>query len=326
MMNTKQQETSSKANAKTSHKNKAWASWSAMHKAAFNNAFQRLSLAPIAALLTIIVVGVSLSLPAAFQLVVKNLESGQQSIDEQSRISLYLLKNSSPVDIENLLAEISNNDAVQKTVLISSEQGLKDFQKHNILGSALELLNENPLPAVIQVYPDTRKLNPHQIEYLSKELSEFALVNKAQIDITWLKRLFAITDFVKQISLIISLFLIFTVLIIIGNTIKLLGQDFHEEITVSKLVGATDAYVRRPFLYSGLLYGAFGSIFALFIILIGLLWLNPQIDQIAQLYQSEISFVGLGFSDVLSILGTGMVLGLGGAWIAANRLIHSLSI
>jgi len=326
-MKSKQTNVKSQKNAvNRNQKESIWSSWITMHKAAFNNALQRLSLAPITAILTILVVGVSLSLPAAFQILVKNLESGQQSIDEQSRISLYLTKNASSADIENLLAEIKTNNAVQETVLISSEQGLKDFQKQNILGNALDLLSDNPLPAVIQVYPDTRKLDPSQIEDLSNELAEFALIDKAKIDVLWLKRLFSITEFIKQISLAISLFLVFTVLIVIGNTIKLLGQDFQDEIAVNKLVGATDGYVRRPFLYSGLLYGVFGSIVALCIILLGLLWVNPQIDQIAQLYQSQISLVGLGFSDVLSILGTGMILGLGGAWVAANRLIHSLSI
>jgi len=317
---------SQKNTVNRNQKDSIWSSWITMHKAAFNNALQRLSLAPITAFLTILVVGVSLSLPAAFQILVKNLESGQQSVDEQSRISLYLTKNASSDDIENLLAEIKTNNTVQETVLISSEQGLKDFQKQNILGNALDLLSDNPLPAVIQIYPDTRKLDPSQIENLSNELAEFALVDKAKIDVLWLKRLFSITEFIKQISLAISLFLVFTVLIVIGNTIKLLGQDFQDEIAVNKLVGATDGYVRRPFLYSGLLYGVCGSVVALSIVLLGLLWVNPQIDQIAQLYQSEISLVGLGFSDVLSILGTGMILGLGGAWVAANRLIHSLSI
>ena len=326
-MKTKQTSaTNQKNTVNRNQKESFWSSWITMHKAAFDNALQRLSLAPITALLTILVVGVSLSLPAAFQILVKNLESGQQSIDEQSRISLYLTKNASSADIENLLSEIKTNNAVKEAVLISSEQGLKDFQQHNILGNALDLLSDNPLPAVIQVYPDTRKLDPNQIESLSNELAEFALIDKANIDVLWLKRLFSITEFVKQISLAISLFLIFTVLIVIGNTIKLLGQDFQDEIAVNKLVGATDGYVRRPFLYSGLLYGVLGGVVALCIILLGLLWITPQIDQIAQLYQSQISLVGLGFSDILSILGTGMILGLGGAWVAANRLIHSLSI
>jgi len=326
-MKTKQTSaTNQKNTVNRNQKESFWSSWITMHKAAFDNALQRLSLAPITALLTILVVGVSLSLPAAFQILVKNLESGQQSIDEQSRISLYLTKNASSTDIENLLSEIKTNSSVKEAVLISSEQGLKDFQQHNILGNALDLLSDNPLPAVIQVYPDTRNLDPNQIESLSNELAEFALIDKANIDVLWLKRLFSITEFVKQISLAISLFLIFTVLIVIGNTIKLLGQDFQDEIAVNKLVGATDGYVRRPFLYSGLLYGVLGGIVALCIILLGLLWITPQIDQIAQLYQSQISLVGLGFSDILSILGTGLILGLGGAWVAANRLIHSLSI
>jgi len=315
-----------KKNRNKSHKISPWVRLVNTHKAAIDNAIQRLSLAPVTTVLTMLVVGIALSLPATFQIIVKNLESGQQSIDEQSRISLYLKKAASQADIESLISEIKVNNGVRDTLYISAEQGLKDFQAHNVLGNALNLVSDNPLPAVIHVFPDILQLNPDQVESLSKDLAEFALVEKAQIDVLWLKRLFSITQFVKQITVAISLFLIFSVLIVIGNTIKLLGNDFHDEITVSKLVGATDGYVRLPFLYSGLLYGAFGSLIAISFVLLGMLWLNPQIQELSELYQSEILIVGLGFSDVLSIIGIGMTLGLGGAWIAANRLIHSLSI
>jgi cell division transport system permease protein len=300
--------------------------WAKTHKTAFNNAFQRLTQAPITTLITVLVVGVALSLPSAFQVLIKNLEYGQQSINEQARISLYLTHNASSVDIENLLSEIKVDASIRDAIYISADQGLKDFQKQSTLGNTLTLLDNNPLPAVIQVFPDTRKLDPTQIEALSKEFETFALVDKAQIDVLWLKRLHSITQLIKHATLAISIFLIFTVLVIIGNTIKLIGQDFHDEIIVSKLVGATDGYVRRPFLYSGALYGAFGSIIAITFVGLGTLWLSPQINHISQLYQSQIPLYGLSFNDMLSIIGTGVILGLGGAWIAANRLIHSLSI
>ena len=315
-----------KKNTTNTTKNGRFSYWADAHKKALNNALQRLFVAPIATFLTVLVVGVSLSLPTTFQILVNNLENGQQSIDKQSRITLYLENAVSTHDIDTLISELKTEPSILSTAYISAEQGLEDFQKHNVRGNSLTLLGKNPLPAVIQVFPDTHKLSPTQIDALSKQLAKKSQVNTAKIDILWLKRLFAITHFVKQVALIISLFLIFTVLIVIGNTIKLLGRDFHDEITVSKLVGATDAYVRRPFLYSGVLYGALGSIFALCVVLLGLLWLNPHIKEIGELYQTQIILSGLSFGDVLSVLATGMILGLGGAWIAANHLIHDLSL
>lgn len=315
-----------KKHTKSTQKNTPWHNFTTSHKAAFHSAIQRLLLTPIAALLTILVVGVALSLPSAFQILVNNLESGQQSIDAQSRISLYLTVNTSEADIKRLKIQINAEPDINEIQFISAAQGLTDFQKNTKLGNALSYIDQNPLPAVIHVFPNVNQLNPEQIEKISERLATFPNVDSAQIDALWLKQLFAITQFVKQIALAISLFLIFVVLIVIGNTIKLLGQDFHEEITVSKLVGATDAYVRRPFLYSGIIYGALGSAFALSLILIGLLWLNPQIEAIGQLYQTQIVLTGLSFSDVITIFSTGMILGLGGAWVSSNRLIHSLSI
>jgi len=297
-----------------------------MHKAALQNATARLMKTPIATLLTVLVVAVALSLPAAFQVIIKNLEKGQAAVNEQSRISLYLTKNASQVDIDNLLAEIKLNSAAKQTRYISADQGLQDFKTQTRLNDILDLMSNNPLPAVIHVIPDTQKLNPQQIKSFSEELAQFALVDMAKIDESWINRLFSITQFVKQVTIAISLFLIFTVLIVIGNTIKLLGQDFHDEIAVSKLVGATDGYVRRPFLYSGLIYGLLGGFTALCLVSIGLIWLTPQVEQLSQLHQTQLELTGLGFSDVLTVLSTGMVLGLGGAWVAANRLIHSLPL
>ncbi len=315
-----------KADKKPQPKKHPWLHWAGTHVEALQNALQRFTLAPVTAFLAILVVGVSLSLPAAFQILVNNLEGGQQSIDKQSRISVYLKMGVSDSDVEQLLAKIALEPDVLNTHYISPEQGLADFQVHNRMGQSLSLLDDNPLPAMIHVFPDARKLNPDQIENLSRKLATLDFVDSVKIDVLWLKRLYAITQFVSQIAVAISLFLIFTVFIVIGNTIKLLGQNFHEEITVSKLVGATDAYVRRPFLYSGLLYGGLGSIVALGFVFFGLLWLSPQIETLGELYQTQISMTGISFSDALSIIGIGMLLGLGGAWVAANRLIHRLSL
>ncbi|HFE37697.1 MAG TPA: ABC transporter permease, partial [Gammaproteobacteria bacterium] len=260
---------------------------------------------------------------ASFQILVNNLENSQQSIDDQARISLYLANTASATDIQALLSKLKAHPDVHEVLYISAEQGLQDFQKR-MSGNALALLKHNPLPAVIQVFPNARKLDPAQIKALSQQFANLQHVDSAQVDILWLTRLFSIIQFVKQLGLILSVFLIFTVLIVIGNTIKLLGQDFRDEITVYKLVGATDAYVRRPFLYSGLIYGAAGSIFAICFVSLGLFWLNPEVEKLGALYQTQINLIGLNLGDILSILSTGLILGLGGAWIAGNRLIHNL--
>jgi len=300
--------------------------WFIMHYNALANAFKRLSRAPLATLLTIMVVGVALSLPAALQVVIKNLATSQQALNEQAGISLFLKPNVPQTEINQLLENLQQNPMVEKTSFKSATEAWQEFQSSAGFQNSTSLLDNNPLPALILVLPKTRDYSPEQVEKLATELQNLAPVDIAQVDINWVKRLFSIVEFFKHSAIYFSVFLIFTVLIVIGNTIKMLGQSFQDEIVVSKLVGATDGFVRRPFLYSGMLYGLAGGICALSFVFIGIFIISPQLNEIAELYQTRISIIGLNFSDILSLLITGIILGLGGAWVAANRMINNIAI
>ncbi len=300
--------------------------WLKQHRTAAKNAINHLLRSPLSTLLTIFVVAIALSLPAALQVVIKNLESGHTTINEQAKITLYLKVGSDEADSTALIQQFKSNDALLDIQYISADQALRDFQVESELGNTLNSLKKNPLPASIIITPDTRKLNINDIELLISDYQTLESVDLAKIDVSWLKRLFSIIELAKHFAIGVSLFLIFAVFILIGNTIRNLGQSFQEEIAISKLVGATDAYVRRIFLYSGLIYGLLGSIFGLIFVFIGILWITPHMNELTDLYNAEMNLAGPSFGDIFTLITIGSVLGLGGAWVAANRMINRLSL
>jgi len=300
--------------------------WFKQHQAACKNAIKHLISTPLSSLLTIFVVAIALSLPSALQVMIKNLESSQTSINEQAKITLFLKIGTSEADINALTQQLSTNDSLLEVRFISAEQALKDFQQSSNLGNTLSALKNNPLPASVVITPDTQKLTINDIEFLLGDYQALEAIDIAQIDVGWIKKLFSIIELAKHFAIGVSIFLVFAVLIIIGNTIRNLGQRFQEEIAISKLVGATDAYVRRIFLYSGLFYGLLGSIFGLTFVFIGILWVTPHVNTLAALYDTNINITGPGLNDSFSLIVIGIILGLGGAWVASNRIINRLSL
>ena len=300
--------------------------WLLHHKLALTNALNRIKHSPIPSFLTVLVVGVALALPAALQVIVKNVESGQQALGTQNQITLFLKTETESGAVNALLEELKRHPGISQVKHITAAQAWDEFRQTKGLQGAGALLNNNPLPDSIVVQARNENQTPEKLELLNKELQALATVDVSKIDMLWIQRLHAIVDFMKYTSLTISIFLIFTVLIVIGNTIKTLGHNFHDEIIVSKLVGANDGYVRRPFLYSGAIFGLGGAIFAIFFVSAGILLLTPQLDEITSLYHSELNIVSLNLSDILSLLLIGVTLGLGGAWISANRLISRMMV
>jgi cell division transport system permease protein len=159
---------------------------------------------------------------------------------------------------------------------------------------------------------------------LVTEIRELKLVDDVQLDLEWLQRLDALLDMGRKLVLALGAALGLGVILVVGNTIRLAIQSRRDEITVVKMVGGTDAYVRRPFLYSGLLFGMFGALVAA-ILLTGLgFWLAGPVTKIALLYQSQFSISGLGFSGFVTLLLIGGSVGLIGAWLAVGQHLRNI--
>ena len=300
--------------------------WLQQHRIANQKAFKQFSIKPLSNTLTVIVIAIALSLPMAMQVLINNLHAGQNTLNSQAKINLYLKKSVTQHDIETLIQHLKTNQDLQDVHRIPPNQALNTFLQNSQLGQETNLLQSNPLPETLVITPDTQVLSDVDIKLLVQDFATLDSVDIAQADNDWITKLFSIIDLAQHFTIGLSLFLIFAVFALIGTSIKSLAQDFQDEILISKLFGATDAYVRRTFLYSGLFYGVAGAILSLVFVYIAILWITPKLKDISKLYESHFSIIPPNLEEITLLLATGIVLGLGGAWVASNRIISRLSL
>ena len=183
---------------------------------------------------------------------------------------------------------------------------------------ALDILDNNPLPAVITVTP-LHNQSREQINVLVGELSKLPEVDVAKFDQKWLERLYGIIDFTQRAVMVVAALLGVAVIVTVANTIRLDIQARREEIVVMKLIGAPNSFIRRPFLYTGLWYGFSGGVVALVFVAAGLATLSGPVQNLAGLYDSDFALSGLSFKAVLEVFGAGIVLGWLGAFLTVSR-------
>lgn len=292
--------------------------WFAQHVRTSIGAVGRIFRQPFASLMIVLVIAVTLAIPAALNLVIKNAHSVSAGWDNALDFSVYL-KNDLAVDEARNLAQLIEQRAdVEAVELITASAALQEFKQQSGFGEALDSLTENPLPHTIVVRPSPSN-TAQSLTLLQEELGNLPEADAVQIDTEWVQRFHAILDIVRQAIAIGAALLGIAIIVIIGNTIRLDIQNRREEIEVTKLIGANNAFVRRPFLWSGFWYGLFGGLLALALVQYGLFLLEQPVARLAGLYQSGIVVMNLTATEMLAILGIGILLGLIGSWFAAAR-------
>ena len=295
----------------------------AHHQHTLEDSLLRLLRDPFQTLMTTMVVAIALSLPATLLLVVDNARQFENNFDSFSQITVYVNNTASQQQIDAIQEKIESLSEVDSLVYINPDQALQQFTEASGFGSALEYLEDNPLPPVFIVEPVIDVLSlPHKAKQLMADLVNIDHIDDVQIDMLWLKRLRSLTEFGKKVVLALGGALGLGVLVIIGNSIRLAIHNRREEIIVVKLVGGTDAYVRRPFLYFGMLLGFFGALMSGIMLTIGFWWLGGSAENISQLYGSHFDLSGPGFRGFFALLGTGLLLGLTGAWLAVSKHLN----
>ncbi|WP_409273924.1 permease-like cell division protein FtsX [Pseudomonas sp. KCJK9111] len=297
--------------------------WLESHRASLADSLRRLGKQPIGSFFTCMVMAVALSMPMGLSLLLKNIEQLGGSWQRAAQISLYLKLDASSRDGEALRDEIKGMPGVAEAQYVSREQALQEFQQQSGLGEALRELPDNPLPGVVVVTPT--EVDKPALEALRQRLSELPRVDVAQLDLVWVERLAAILKLGDRFVFGLAVMLISALLLVIGNTIRLHIENRRVEIEVIKLVGGTDAYVRRPFLYMGALYGLGAGLLAWAILAFGLGWLNEAVVNLSGLYGSDFALGGVPASDGLSLLIGAVLLGYIGAWIAVARHLNELA-
>lgn len=275
---------------------------------------------PIGSLLTALVIGITLALPAGLDVLVKNVSAVSASWEGTVQASLFLKDSVTPQRGAALALDIGARPGVARASYISRAQALAEFRELSGFGEALDTLDENPLPAVITVSP-RREQSQEQIGQLLDALGKLPEVELAKLDQKWLERLYAIIDIVRRGVLLLAGVLALAVIVVVGNTIRLDIENRRDEIMVMKLIGAPDSFIRRPFLYTGLWYGAGGAFIGVLIVQVTLLILSAPSNRLAGLYDSGFTLTGLSFLDVLTVFAAGIFLGWAGAlWTVTRHL------
>jgi cell division transport system permease protein len=292
--------------------------WITRHISTSIGSLGRLFRQPLASLMIVLVIAVTLAIPAALNLVVKNAQSVSAGWDNALDFSVYLQRNVSESDASNLASLIQQRADVETVRLITATDALVEFKTQSGFGEALDHLTDNPLPHTLVVRPSPANTGQSMI-LLQEELGNLPEADTVQVDTEWVQRFHAILDIVRRSIVIGASLLGIAIVIIIGNTIRLDIQNRREEIEVTKLIGASNAFVRRPFLWSGFWYGLFGGVLAVSLVHYGLYLLEQPVARLAGLYQSGIVVVSLSATESLAVIGIGVLLGLLGSWFAAAR-------
>jgi len=296
----------------------AFSIWLTRHASTSVGALGRLTRQPFASLMIILVIGVTLALPAAINVIVKNVQSVSGSWDNALDFSVYLEREVSVSEAEGLARLLRQRADIESVELFTSDQALAEFKLQSGFGEALDQLGENPLPHALVVRPGPGNTGASLI-LLQEEIGNLPETELVQVDTEWVQRFHAILDIVRQAIAIGSALLGIAIVVIVGNTIRLDIENRREEIEVTKLIGASNAFIRRPFLWTGFWYGLLGGTFALALVQYGLYLLEQPVSRLAGLYQGNISVAALSLTESSAILGVAVFLGLFASWITAAR-------
>lgn len=278
---------------------------------------------PLPTVMTVAVIAITLTLPTGFYLFLKNLETISGDFRSSTQISLYLTLATNESDARAFEADLRNAQDIADTMFISREQALRDFKQNSGFGESIEQLDKNPLPHTIIVQP-VHEIEPLQIKSLLNRLQADDRVDMAKLDTEWLERLYTIVDMARRSVIIVSLLFSFAVLLTIGNTIRLDIQNRYQEIIVTKLIGATDAFIRRPFLYGGVWYGLLGGFLAWLLVELSALALAGPVARLNQLYRADFELVTFNVSDFMILIVSSTLLGLAGSWLAVARHLNEI--
>ena len=298
--------------------------WFERHVQTLVGSLGRLWQQPFATMLTIVVIGVALALPACLHVLVPNVRVASGGWNSALDISVYMKPNASLDQAKRAAERIRQRRDVDEVTLIEADTALAEFRRNSGFGAALDALKDNPLPHALVVRPDAEYREAGRVQELSNELKKVDGVDIVQLDTEWVSRFNAILDVIRRGVFLAAVLCALGILVIIGNTIRLDIENRRGEIEVTKLVGGSDAFVRRPFLYNGVWYGLAGGLIAGLIVAIVVAVLSAPVQRIAGLYGSQFELQGVGFIGWVALLLGGALLGWLGSFIVATRELREI--
>lgn len=279
----------------------------------------RLFRSPLPTLMTVAVIGIAMALPGGLYVLTRNLSLLGGTWEQTATISLFLQAKTTAEQAAELARNLRERHDLAEVRLISPEDALAELHDQSGFAEAIDQLDENPLPVVLALRPTDQVATPEALEHLRDELDSLAEADFARVDAEWIRRFQAIVSLTQRGVLLLGGVLSIAVLLVVGNTIRLEIENRRSEIQIMELVGATPAFIRRPFLYTGAWYGLLGGIVAWFLVSISLALLQGPVSRLAALYDTQFPLNGLGTGALLAMLGTSVALGLFGSWLSVAR-------
>lgn len=297
--------------------------WLGHHRREASDSFGRLARVPLATLMTVTVMTIALSLPLALGQLLHDTRQAVTTWDADARLSIYLNEGTDTAAQRTVLAQAQALSGVSRANLITPEDALEEFKAKSNYGPALEQLDSNPLPAVLEVFPkdtsDTKAMTA-----LRDQFAQWPEVALAEVDIEWVQRLRTALDIGERLLFAIAGTLILGGLLVVGNTIRLSIESRRDEIRVISLLGGTHGFVRRPFVYMGLWCGLSAGVFTLATVSGLIAWLSEPVLTLARLYGSQFALSYPTVETGVAVIVGASALGLVGAWIAVGRHLREL--
>lgn len=296
--------------------------WISHHTRSLLDVLTRLARAPVTNILNIAIIGVALALPTGLYIGLKSLQSFVAATPAEPQLTVFMKLDASAPQIEEIGNRLRKHAGVRNTRYVSREDALAELKRNAALGDVLAGLEGNPLPAAFVV--DARDATAPALEKLQSELSAWPKVEQVKLDSDWARRLEAIVRLGRAIVIMLASLLGFALVAVTFNTIRLQILTRREEIEVSRLIGATDAFIRRPFLYYGFVLGLAGGVVGCAMVAGGVVWLNRHLSDLSQLYATELRLNLVPLVDLVSIVAFTAALGWLGAWLSVTRHLSAL--
>jgi cell division transport system permease protein len=279
---------------------------------------------PLPTGMTVAVIAIALAFPAGLYLLTRNLNALSRSWDQTAAISLFLKLETSISQAQTLAEKLARSPELARVTLITPEQALKELGSQGGFGEAIAQLRENPLPVVLALQPSAQISAPRELERLARRLEALPGADFARLDTQWIRRFQAIVNLAQSGILLLGGTLALAVVLVVGNTIRLEVQNRSNEIEIMELVGATPAFIRRPFLYTGCWYGLLGGAGACLLTALAVLLAQGPVSRLADLYHTQFPLFGLGLTGSAAMLGGSLCLGLIGSWVSVGHHLGAM--
>ena len=298
--------------------------WFAQHMQTALSSLGDLIRKPLGSAMTLLVIGIALALPAGLLMLLQQVETLSGGWQQTTSISVYLIPEVEDEEALGIAVTLEERPDVAGVSMLTRDDALADFRRYSGFGEILDALESNPLPPVLQVQP-WDGLSPEASASLVEFLQTLPQSEMVEYDHQWLERFRTMNAIAQRAAIVLGASLGLAVLLIVGNTIRLEIQSHRPEIEITKLVGGTDGFIRRPFLYRGLWYGLIGGTIAWLLAGSALTVLAGPVAELAGLYDSGFRITAWSLTVLGGLTGTGILLGLGGAWIAVGRHLQAIS-